>query len=106
MTQLPAGSHRTLPFCVLEITRANSGLHSARTEERRDVDSQRLLTAPPEKVLGAEVPERDDAEGIQRDESVVGKPLDGETKNDRERVSAIPEALFSHETFRIGWRGE
>ena len=65
-----------------------------------------LLASPPEQVLGAYVPEGDDPLRIQRDESMIGKTLDGETKNVLGEVSAVLSPLLSHGMVQIGCRAD
>ena len=70
------------------------------------MDTHCLLAPPSEQVLGARVPESDDPVRIQRDDSLIGKTLDDETKNVLGEVPAVLSPLLSHGMVPIGCRGQ
>lgn len=62
------------------------------------MDTQRLLAPPPEKLFGADVPGSDEALSIERDESMIGKTVDSETKNVlRDDASGVSRASSATE---------
>jgi len=66
------------------------------------VDTHCLIAPPSEQVFGARVPESDDPVRIQRNDSLIGKTLDDETKNVLEAVPAVLSPLLSHGMVPIG----
>ena len=69
------------------------------------MDTYCLLARPSEQVFGALVPESDDPVRIQRDDSLIGKTLDDETKNVLGEVPAVLSPLLSHDVVPIACRG-